>query len=113
MAVVDWAGGAAGRRSVLHKQAPSETLAGLPRKGNWTVNDGEPVQDMALQAWLRTRIGDARQQAKEAREAAAEMDDPTVAFAARQLADDLEGLAEKWSSRLRDLTGDADGAPPV
>ena len=31
----------------------------------------------------------------------------------QQLADDLEGLAEKWSRRLRDVTGDAEGAPPV
>ena len=112
MAVVDRAGGSRSAISPPGAGTIRDTRR-PPEEGNWTVNDGEPVRDMALQAWLRTRIGDVRQQAKEAREAAAEMDDPTVAFAARQLADDLEGLAEKWSSRLRDVTGDAEGAPPV
>jgi hypothetical protein len=73
----------------------------------------ELARDVALQAWMRTSIGEARQGARQVREAAAEMDDPTVALVARQLAEDLESLAEKWSSRLRNAAGDAEGAPPV
>ncbi len=68
-------------------------------------DNSELARNTALQVWMRTRIAEARQQAEQAREAAVEMDDPTVASAALQLAEDLDGLAAKWSARLRDATG--------
>jgi hypothetical protein len=70
-------------------------------------------RDMALQAWTATRIDEVRKIAGEARAAAMEMDVPAVAAAARQFAEDMDRLADKWSARLRSVTGPDTGSPPV
>ena len=69
---------------------------------------------LEARAWILQRIREARSQAAEAREAAREMEDPAVAAVARQLAADLDAVADKYEARLAELEGRAiGGQPPV